>query len=451
MSEEVLRKADKDYAQELDVELPRIQELVLQAKPEPALEQLLVLEKKTRQASDVFSSQRVLIAIADLLAAAPNWTRLNDEIQVLVKKHGQAKQAISALVQQVIKLLPKAPTEAEEVATIETVRTITEGRIFLELERAEATKLLANIEVTRFQNYAKAADLMGELQVETYSSMPMQEKIDYILQQIELYTQKGDYTHAAIVSRKIVPRYFAKADEDEKTCDQKIRFYTLKTKIAQHMKEYLEVCINYRHIYDTKPVQQNDVRKHELLETMILFAVLAPCDSEQSSILHQLSIEPDLTLLPVYSELAEMFTTSELIRWIKIQQVYGEKLQSHWVFSDKELGAQRLEDLRQRVTEHNIRVVAKFYTRISISGLADLLDLKPAETEDVVAKLVVKGTVWARIDRPQRVIAFGEPKDVDDTLNEWGNNTSKLLEHVETIGHLISKEQMLQSINIADQ
>lgn len=446
MAEEVLRKADKDYAKELDVELPRIQELVLNKENDSALEQLLTLEKKTRQASDVFSSQRVLVAIADLLAEQPSWDRLNEELQTLVKKHGQAKQAISALVQEVLKLLARAPSPAEEVRTIETVRQISEGRIFLELERAQATRRLADIEVARSQNYARAAELMGELQVETYSSMQMAEKIDFILQQIELYTKNGDYTHAAIASRKIVPRYFAKADEDAQTAAQKIRFYTLKTDIALHEKAYLTVCQNMRHIYDTREVQQDDARKHELLENMVLFAVLAPCDNEQSDMLHRLSTEPDLQLLPVYQELAEMFTTSELIRWVKIQQVYGARLQAHWVFSDQERGAQRLDDLRQRVTEHNIRVVAKFYTRISIQGLADLLDLKPVETEDVVARLVVKGTVWARIDRPQRVISFAKPQDADDLLNEWGYNTSKLLEHVETIGHLISKEQMMQSI-----
>ena len=447
MSEEVIRKADKDFSKELDVELPKIEEIAKSGDKEQAFEALLTFEKKTRQANDVFSSKRVLVAIANLLASQPDWTRLDEEVQTLVKKHGQSKQAITALIQEVIKLLPKAPSQDAEIATIEAIRLISEGRIYLELERAQATWILAKIEVDKFGNYAKAADLMGELQVETYGTMSMTEKIDYILEQMTLYIKKGDFTHASIVSRKIVPRYFAKEKTDEKVSSQKIRYYTLKTDIALNTEEYLNVCVNMRHIYDTDSVQQDDAKKHELLENMIMFAVLAPYDNEQSDMLHRLSIEPDLSLLPIYEELAEMFTTSELIRWTKIFEVYGKDLKDHWVFTDEKFGKKRLADLRQRVTEHNIRVVAKFYTRISIQGLEELLDLNVTETEDVVTKLVINGTVWARIDRPQRIISFARPKDVDDVLNEWGYNTSKLLEHVETLGHLIAKEGMMQSIN----
>lgn len=40
---------------------------------------------------------------------------------------------------------------------------------------------------------------------------------------------------------------------------------------------------------------------------------------------------------------------------------------------------QRHQNLRLRVTEHSVMVVAQYYTRISIKRLAELLDLPPAE------------------------------------------------------------------------
>lgn len=40
-----------------------------------------------------------------------------------------------------------------------------------------------------------------------------------------------------------------------------------------------------------------------------------------------------------------------------------------------ELGKKSWADLRTRVIEHNIRVVAKYYTRISTKRLTQLLDL----------------------------------------------------------------------------
>ncbi len=60
---------------------------------------------------------------------------------------------------------------------------------------------------------------------------------------------------------------------------------------------------------------------------------------------------------------------------------------------------------RLRVTEHNILVIAKYYSRIATSRLATLLDLSPAEAEKHLSQMVVSGAVDARIDRPAGALA----------------------------------------------
>jgi len=55
------------------------------------------------------------------------------------------------------------------------------------------------------------------------------------------------------------------------------------------------------------------------------------------------------------------------------------------------------------VVDHNIRVMAKYYTRIKISRIAQLLDLSVAETEEFLSTLVVSKTVQAKTDRPAGV------------------------------------------------
>lgn len=476
MSDETVRKAEKDYSEELNTELPQIEKLSLD-QPNEALAKLLNYEKKVRQAADLASSKRVLVAIAQLLTPSEgvdNWDELNEQVLMLVKKHGQSKQAISALVQEVINRLDSAPNMTTKMATIDTLRTITDGRIYLELERARVTQILARLEVSEHGNYARAAELMGELQVETFGSMEMPEKIDFILEQIALYVKTGDFTYAAIVSRKILTRYFSKASTDARVAAQKIRFYGFKVDIALHDNNYLDVCQNLRYIYDTPLTpevekelnkdengavkQDGDVemgdaskpeaqiaRRHDILGEMVLFAVLAPHDNLQSDLLHHLARESDLPLLPLFDQLVSMFTTHELIRWPKMVEVYGHQLKQQPVFSG-EGGSARWEDLRQRIIEHNLRVIARFYTRISIQGLSELLDLTLQESEEALTSLVVKGMVWARIDRPKRIVSFAKQQSSDDVLNEWSNNTAKLLEHVETVCHLISKEEMLHGI-----
>lgn len=61
---------------------------------------------------------------------------------------------------------------------------------------------------------------------------------------------------------------------------------------------------------------------------------------------------------------------------------------------------------RSRVVEHNLRVMAKYYTRIKISRIAQLLDLSPAETEEFLSSMVVTKTVQAKTDRPAGVSNF---------------------------------------------
>lgn len=442
-TDESLIKAEKDYSQTLDVELPEIEKLQI-TDGEAALDRLLALEKKVRQASDLPSSQRVLTEIVRLLRSKNQWSRLNETVQVLSKKHGQLKTAIQTLVQEVIAGLDQAPDLKTKITCIENLREISEGKIYLELERARITRTLAHIR--KEQGDVKAAEnLMGELQIETLGAMDLREKTDYILEHMELCIDAGDIQLANIVSRKIMPKTL----QGEKVQDQKLRYYELCVQIALKDNKYHDVFVDYRHIYDTPSVQDDEAKATDILRNLVVFAVLAPFEGHSGDLL-RLHKDPLLQALPLYEHFVRMFTLDELIRWPKVEKVYGEGLKSMWVFQGKD-GDKHWSDLRSRVIEHNIRVIAKFYTRISISGLSELLDLDAAEAEQVLAKLVVEKIVYARIDRPKQIISFVREKPIAEALNDWSNNTEKLLGHIETLGHLIAKEEMMHGIDQAQK
>ena len=64
------------------------------------------------------------------------------------------------------------------------------------------------------------------------------------------------------------------------------------------------------------------------------------------------------------------------MRWPKIEEVYGAALRLTPVFdAGDDAGQYRWAELHNRVIEHNIRVVAKYYTRITMQRLTQLLDL----------------------------------------------------------------------------
>lgn len=143
------------------------------------------------------------------------------------------------------------------------------------------------------------------------------------------------------------------------------------------------------------------------------------------------------------------------MRWPEVAKVFGPHLCSTDVF-DAQPGSssdpkanKRWEDLRKRVIEHNVRVVAKYYTRIQMPRLTQLLDLTEDETEKYISELVTAKTVYAKIDRPARIVNFAKPRDADDVLNEWSGNMKSLLGLLERIDHLITKEEMMARIQPA--
>jgi 26S proteasome regulatory subunit N5 len=173
MAEGKILKPDQDFSSVLDTELPSISPLPL---PQ-ALERLTALEKQTRQASDAISTKRILILVVQLCAQSNEWDLLNDNILAFSKKHGQLKAAAQGMVAEAWGILKKKDWVEERKVEqrgnlIETLRVVTEGKVFVEVEQARVTRLLAGIlEHSTPSKVAEAATTLCELQVETYGSM----------------------------------------------------------------------------------------------------------------------------------------------------------------------------------------------------------------------------------------------------------------------------------------
>ena len=59
-----------------------------------------------------------------------------------------------------------------------------------------------------FLTFVEAANILQELQVETYGSMEKREKVEYILEQMRLCLAKKDYIRTQIISKKISVKFF---------------------------------------------------------------------------------------------------------------------------------------------------------------------------------------------------------------------------------------------------
>lgn len=117
-------------------------------------------------------------------------------------------QAITAIVQRAVTFVDELNTTSEleqKLELINVLRTISEGKIYVENERARLTKILAGIKEAAGQ-VKEASEILQEVQVETYGSMEKKEKTDFILEQTRLCLDSKDFVRGLIIARKINPK-----------------------------------------------------------------------------------------------------------------------------------------------------------------------------------------------------------------------------------------------------
>jgi len=437
-------KMEVDYSETCDKKLPEAEQVAASGRLDEALELLAGLEKQTRSGADTHSTGRVLVTIVQLCFNAKDWQQLNERIIDLVKKRSQLKQAVAKMIAKCCTFLDQLPDKPTLLALIDTLRTVTEGKIYVENERARLTHRLAGIH-EKDGNIAEAAKIMQELQVETYGSMERQEKVELILEQMRLCLATQDYIRTQIISKKISTRFF----EGGKHADLKLKFYGYMITLGQHEGDYLDICKNFRQIYDTAKIQEDPVEKIQTMKNVIMYVCLSKYSSEQSDLIHRVKQEKGLDEIPLYKAVLNKFTTNEIISAAGFCQLFEQELRdgaagkATEVFSRAEAGEKRWADLKQRIVEHNIRMMAKYYTRIRLTRMSSLLALSEAETEDCLADMVVAGTVTAKTDRLAGIVDFSEQQDPLENLNGWSRNTNKLMDLVMRTTHLINKEEMV--------
>ena len=98
------------------------------------------------------------------------------------------------------------------------------------------------------------------------------------------------------------------------------------------------------------------------------------------------------------------------------------------------------------VHRQNIRIIAKYYSRIRFNRLCSLLSLEHKDTEAALSEMVSDKFIYAKIDRPAGVVSFTRKKPAEEVLAEWSSDVSTLLGLVERTCHLINKENMVYGI-----
>ena len=180
---------------------------------------------------------------------------------------------------------------------------------------------------------------------------------------------------------------------------------------------------------------------------MIIFLLLSPFSKEQHEMINQLLSEKRIKSFPIFADLIKIFLKKELIRWMTVENIVSTNsvFQSE-IFSK----ADWVSHLQKRVVEHNIRVIADLYSKITLKRMSELINLSEEITEDTLTELICSGVVSAKIDRFEGKVIFTK-NDLEHCnehvlLNQWSSQVDSLLTLLVKTNHMISKEEMAQSI-----
>jgi len=405
-----------------------------------ALESLLILEKKTRLAADQKSTVMLATAIVQLCHDCGEWQILNEYILLLCKRRAQLKKVIQTIVQIALKFVDDTPDQKTKITLIETLRTVSSGKMFVELELARMTRLLAEMK-EKDGDIAGAAEIMQELSVETIGSMEAREKLDFILEQVRLCLARKDFIRADIISKKVTDKQLNNAKVDVQ--DLKLKHFRLMIEIYTNRDGYLDICKAYDSIYNTKIVQDDEKQWSDALTRAVLFLALSPFDYDVSEMLQRFKADPHMEQLTDCQALLTALTTQELISW-PLSNEAG--LRAHEEFHVAGNAEKRWKDFHKRIVQHNIRVIGKYYTNIRCDRLAQLLQLDPERTEEFLSEMVSSGQLTAKIDRCVGTVAFAKKRSPALALNEWSTDISSMLQLVDKTCHLINKENMMYGL-----
>ena len=256
---------------------------------------LLALEKKTRLVQDSSACSVVVLKIIELCYEAKDWKKLSEMVTLISKRRSALQKVIYKMVVKAMEYLNTAPDQDTKVSVIETLRKVTEGKIFVELEEARLARMLAEIKEERGE-ITEAANILQEITVETCGSMEAREKAEFMLEQVRLCLAKKDWVRSKIMSKKIKRTVLT----EQGYHDLKLKHCSLATEFHIHEDDMYELANDFLAVFNTPSVQESSAKWTSALERVVLFVVLAPFGKDQADLLQRVLREKKIDMLPTF-------------------------------------------------------------------------------------------------------------------------------------------------------
>ena len=309
----------------------------------------------------------------------------------------------------------------------------------------------------------EAAKLIQDVQIEAFGSLESEYKIEYILFQMQVLIEKGDYIRTLIVSNKIKRNHL----DDDGIELLKIRFFRLMILYYMHEKKYLETSKCYKTLYDfiksiigkledvekksleIKPkvidnyIQaKKDNELQPLFENYVLFLSICPPELETKNMLNELLIKykKDLDKNKTLLYIVEKRLSDDII---VIDDVLFNKFKGFDIFQKN---PDLIKLFRKYWIQHDLSIFEKFFAKIHIQRISKMTQVPDDEIESEIADMVINNYLYARINRIEKIVNFRKETDHHDVLDNFNYDMSSLLKKIEETCHIINKEYLKYGI-----
>ena len=429
------------------------------------LKKLIDEEKATRLENEYEKNRTICKKILEIIYGRKDFQNFLKLFEYLTQRRNQSRESIISMVKYCInEILPNLKNNKDSSDLLNTIIKVTVGKIFVEFEYSQAIKKMTEIHLKNKQ-IDEAAKLIQDVQIEAFGSLENDYKIDYILFQMEVLIEKGDFIRTLIVSNKIKKNHL----DDEGIELLKIRFYKLMILYYIHEKKYIEVAKCYKTLYDfiksindsleevekknkeLKPkVLENyiqakkDNNLQKLFENYVLFLSICPPELEERNMLNELLIKykKELDKNKNILFIVEKRLSDEIIL---IDNSLFNKFKDFDIFKEN---PELIKLFRKYWIQHDLSLFEKFFAKIHIKRISDMTLVPIDEIETEIADMVVNNYLYARINRIEQIVNFRKSTDHHDVLDSFNYDMDNMLKKIEETCHLINKEYLKHGIKV---
>lgn len=290
---------------------------------------------------------------------------------------------------------------------------VIEGRIFLEDERIDIAEYIKN---TLGNNISESYGLIKDIPVETFTTISERKRNNFLFEQFRLSLLLKKFEDSELITRRIRKGYLS---NDERKI---FLNYCILLRIAQ--SRFIEASTLFLELNEI-----DESRKYIVLGS--LYCIISSCLIEERNI-----VEEKTELLKKFRDLKDndetMRTflkkfTSDLVIDFNIIDHINEVVSKYEESIDRSI-------LIKSITEHNFFVISKFFSKIEISQMSELMNIDENELVLFISEMVNSKFISTKINQVQGLVNFENKK--------WNDSIDNVLDKIVLASYLIHKESI---------